>query len=223
MGSPDTEYDRSADEGPQAVVTLSQGIWMERYELTQGEYTSLVGADPAAFTGDMNLPVEQVSWYDALAYCAALTARERAAGRVPAGFAYRLPTEAEWECAARAGTTTRFSFGDDRTYTLLPDYAWFNGDSNQTTHDVGTKQPNPWGLYDMSGNVWEWCADWYGPYSGGTLEDPTGPSTGTFKVMRGGSWVFAGGDARSADRNYNPPDFASYGVGFRVVLGRVQP
>ena len=223
MGSPLTEHDRSTNESPQTVVTLSQGFWMERYEVTQWEYTSLIGTNPATFTSDTNQPVEQVSWYDADTYCARLTAQEHAAGRVPAGYAYRLPTEAEWQYAARAGTTTAFSFGDDPTYTLLPSYAWFNGDSSLTSHDVGTKLPNPWGLYDMAGNVWEWCADWYGPYSGGSLTDPTGPSTGSSKVMRGGSWVFPGGDARSADRNFNPPIFSSFGIGIRVVLGPVQP
>jgi formylglycine-generating enzyme required for sulfatase activity len=202
---------------------LSRGFWIKRYELTQGEYTSLIGTNPASFSGDTNRPVEQVNWYDAYTYCARLTVQERAAGRVPAGYEYRLPTEAEWEYAARAGTTTAFSFGNDPSYTLLPNYAWFSGNSSQTTHDVGTKQPNPWGLYDMAGNVWEWCGDWYHPYPGGAVTDPTGPSSGSAKVMRGGSWHFAAGDARSADRNFNAPDFASFGIGIRVVLGPAPP
>jgi formylglycine-generating enzyme required for sulfatase activity len=223
MGSPLTEHDRSTNESPQTVVTISKGYWMKRYEVTQGEYTSLIGTNPATFTGDMNQPVEQVSWYDAYTFCARLTVQERAAGRVPAGYEYRLPTEAEWEYAARAGTTTSFSFGDDPTYTTLPEYAWFNGDSNLTSHDVGTKKPNPWGLYDMAGNVWEWCEDWYAPYAGGSATDPTGPFSGSAKVMRGGSWHFAGGDARSADRNFNVPDFASFGIGIRVVLAPTGP
>lgn len=225
MGSPETEFDRSTNESPQTVVTLSQGFWMERYEVTQWEYTSLMGTNPAVFifTGDTNQPVEQVSWFDAYTYCARLTVQERAAGRVPAGYEYRLATEAEWEYAARAGTTTRFSFGDDPTYALLPNYAWFNGDSGGSSHDVGTRLANPWGLYDMAGNVWEWCADWYGPYPGGTAKDPTGPDIGSSKVMRGGSWHFPGGDARSADREFNGPDFASFGIGIRVVLGPTSP
>lgn len=222
MGSPITEYDRSADEGPQTVVTLTQGFWMERYEVTQGEYTALMDTNSSYFAADPNQPVEEVRWYDAFTYCARLTVQERAAGRVPAGYEYRLPTEAEWEYVARAGTTTRFSFGDDPTYTLLQDYAWFSTNSLQTTHDVGTKKPNPWGLYDMSGNVWEWCGDWYGPYPGGSVTDPTGPASGTSRVMRGGSWHFAGGDARCADRNFNVPDFESWGIGFRVVLAPIR-
>jgi formylglycine-generating enzyme required for sulfatase activity len=223
MGSPITEFDRSADEGPQVTVTLTHGYWISKYELTQGEYTAVIGANPSTFVGDTNQPVEHVSWFDVYTYCARLTLQERAAGRVPAGYEYRLPTEAEWECAARAGTTTRFSFGDDPGYTLLPTNAWFLGNSGQTTHDVGTKQANPWGIYDLAGNVFEWCADWYGPYSGGNVTDPTGPASGTNRVMRGGNWRFPGGDARSAARNFNAPDFAGPGIGFRVVLGPALP
>ena len=223
MGSPLTEHDRSTNESPQTVVTLSQGFWMERFEVTQWEYTSLIGTNPATFTNDTNQPVEQVDWYDAYTYCARLTVQGRAAGQVPAGYEYRLPTEAEWEYAARAGTTTAFSYGDDPTYALLPNYAWFNGDANFMSHDVGTKIPNPWGLYDMAGNVWEWCRDWYGSYLGGTLTDPVGPSSGPGRVMRGGSWHYPAGNDRSANRTWNDPDFASFGIGIRVVLGPTLP
>ena len=223
MGSPPTEYDRSDDEGPQAVVTISQGYWIGRYEVIQGEYLAVIGHNPSLFVGDTNEPVEHVSWYDAYTYCARLTLQERAAGRVPAGYEYRLPTEAEWECATRAGTTTRFCFGDDHDYTVLPNYAWYLANSGATTHDVGTRQANPWGICDMAGNVFEWCADWYGPYLGGRLTDPTGPLTGANRVMRGGNWRFPGGDARSAARNFNVPGFAGPGIGFRVVLGQVLP
>jgi formylglycine-generating enzyme required for sulfatase activity len=223
MGSPITEFDRSLDESPQTEVTLTHGFWMERFEVTQGEYTAIIGTNYSTFAGDSNQPVEQVEWFDAFTYCARLTVRERAAGRVPAGYEYRLPTEAEWEYAARAGTTNRFPFGEDHTYTLLQDYAWFSTNSDLTTHDVGGKKPNAWGLYDMSGNVWEWCADYYGPYSGGAVTDPTGPTSGTNRVMRGGSAFFAGGDCRPAGRNFNAPDFKSHGIGIRVVLGPTQP
>lgn len=222
MGSPETEYDRSSDEGPQTQVTFSHGFWMEKFEVTEGEYSAVVGSNPASFSGDPNQPVEQVSWYDASNYCAMLTAQERTAGRLPSGYEYRLPTEAEWEYVARAGTTNRFFFGDDHGYSELPNYAWFATDSNGSTHDVGGKQPNPWGIYDTSGNVFEWCSDWYGPYSGGAVTDPSGAPTGSGRVMRGGSWRFPGGDARSAARNLNAPDFASYGIGIRVVLSEVR-
>jgi formylglycine-generating enzyme required for sulfatase activity len=219
MGSPITEFDRSPDESPQTSVTLTHGFWMERYEVNQGEYIAITGTNDSTFVGDTNQPVEQVNWFDASNYCALLTSQEQAAGRIPAGYVYRLPTEAEWEYAARAGTTNRFPFGDDRTYTQLQNYAWFSTNSNQTTHDVGGKLPNPWGMYDMSGNVWEWCADYYGPYSGGAVTDSTGPSSGADHVMRGGSSFFPGGDSRPAGRNFNPPDFQSHGIGIRVVLG----
>ena len=187
--------------------------------MTQGEYTAVVGTNYSTFAGDTNQPVEQLSWYDASNYCALRTMQEQAAGRLPQGYVYRLPTEAEWEYVTRAGTTNRFFFGDDHTYTTLTNYAWFSADSDGSTHDVGGKQANPWGIYDTSGNVFEWCADWYGPYPGGSVTDPTGPASGTGRVMRGGSWRYPGGDARSAARNFNVPDFASYGIGIRVVLG----
>src|SRR5262249_1832694 len=159
----------------------------------QGEFTAVGGTNSSAFLGDTNQPMEQVSWDDASNYCALLTSQERAAGRVPAGYAYRLPTGAEREYAARAGTPNRCFFGDDHNYTLLPNYAWFVTNSVGSTHDVGGKQQSQWGLYDTSGNVYEWCADWYGPYPGGAVTDPTGLSNGTSRVMRGGSWRHAGG------------------------------
>jgi len=218
MGSPDTEYDRSNDESPQTQVTFTYGFWMERFELSQAEYTALIGTNYSVVIGT-NQPVDNVSWFDAANYCAQLTLQERSAGRLPSGYVYRLPTEAEWEYVCRAGTTNRFSFGDDHTYALLPDYAWFNSNSLTTTHDGGGKLPNPWGVYDMSGNVWEWCSDFYGPYSGVAVTNSTGPTTGANVVMRGGSAFFSAGDARCAARNYNPPGFASHGIGIRVVLG----
>jgi formylglycine-generating enzyme required for sulfatase activity len=223
MGSPDTEYDRNADEGPQTQVTFTYGFWMERFELTQGEYTAVLGTNPSIIkvTGDTNEPVENVSWYDASNYCAQLTLQEQAAGRLPPGYVYRPPTEAEWEYVCRAGTTTRFPWGDDHTYTLLLNYAWVATNSDAVTHDVGTKLPNPWGVYDMSGNIWEWCADLYGPYSAysGSVTNPVGPVSGPGVNLRGGSFIYSGDPDRSAARYYNPPNFASDGIGIRVVLG----
>jgi len=153
MGSPASEMDRESDEGPQTRVTLTWGFFIGRYPVTQGEYLSVIGSNPSSFTGDMNRPVEETSWNDATNYCAQLTAQELAAGRLPAGWAYRLPTEAEYEYASRAGSTNRFSYGDDPGYTNLANYAWYGANSGGTTHPVGGKLPNRWGLYDMSGNV----------------------------------------------------------------------
>jgi len=220
QGSPDTEYDRSADESPQTQVTFTNGFWIGRFTVTEGEFAAIMGTNfNFLFPSDTNQPMDEITWFDATNYCALLTQQEQVAGRVPAGYVYRLPTEADWEYAVRAGTTMRFPFGDDHTYTLLPNYAWFSTNSLGTTHDVGGKFPNPWGLYDTSGNVFEWCADFYGPYSGGSVTNPVGPATGLDVVMRGGSAYFPGGDCRSAARDYNPPNFSSHGIGFRVVLG----
>jgi len=138
-----------------------------------------------------------VSWYDATAYCDALTQRERAAGRIATNRVYRLPTEAEWEYACRGWTSTRFSYGDDPGYTNLTNCAWYDGNSGRTTHPVGQKLPNPWGLYDMHGNVWEWCLDWWSDsLPGGIALDPQGPATGSDRVLRGGVWRGEGGPER---------------------------
>jgi hypothetical protein len=133
-----------------------------------------------------------VSFFDATNYCVMRTLQDFAAGRIPPGTHYRLPTEAEWEYAARAGTSTRFSFGDDLNETQLANNGWFINNGGNMTHPVGLKAPNPWGLYDMAGNVYEWCSDWYGPYPGGFATDPQGPASNAIgvKVIRGGSWVF---------------------------------
>ncbi len=227
MGSPTNEVDRVFDEGPRTQVTISKGFWMSKYETTQAEYLAVMGSNPSFFTTkdfvgnpispDLNRPVEMVSWFDATNYCGKLTARERNAGRLPAGYVYRLPTEAEWEYACRAGTTTRFSYGDDLNYTSLKDYAWYGGRGN-STHPVGGKLPNAWGLYDMYGNVYEWCQDWYGTYPGGSVVDPRGPNTGSFRGFRGGSWINSGAESRTAGRNNDSPGNGYAGLGFRPVL-----
>src|SRR6267142_3780327 len=175
LGTPTNEVNRSADEGPQMTVTISRGFWMGKYEVTQNEYLAIIGSNPSGFPGNLDRPVETVSWLDATNYCARLTQQELAAGRIPPGSHYRLPTEAEWECAARASTSTRFSYGDDPNFTELANHAWYWFNSDVATHPVGQKAPNPWGLYDMEGNVWEWTQDWYGPYPGGSITDPQGP------------------------------------------------
>jgi formylglycine-generating enzyme required for sulfatase activity len=218
MGSPATEEGRDFDEGPQTLVTLTKELRMGQHEVTQGEYLAIMGSNPSAATGDTNRPVEQVSWDNAQSYCVKLTAREVAAGRILPTFRYRLPTEAEWECAARAGSTNRFSFGDDLNYVDLGEYAWFAANSDGIPHPVATKESNAWGLYDMAGNVWEWCQDWYSSYPGGTLTDPTGPASGIERVVRGGSYYYDGWLGRSATRNAFRPSTRSPQIGFRVVL-----
>ena len=218
MGSPPTETDRNADEGPQTTVTLTRGFLISRHLVTQAEYSAVTGNNPSFFADNPNRPVDDVSWLDALNYCARLTELERAAGAIPAGCAFRLPTEAEWEYACRAGTSTAFSYGDDPTYTQLAAYAWYGADSNGQTRPVAGKLPNPWGLYDMHGDLYEWCQDYYGPYAGGCAVDPTGPAAGTKKVLRGGSWIDYGYGCRSARRYADYPDNWFICTGFRPVL-----
>jgi formylglycine-generating enzyme required for sulfatase activity/uncharacterized membrane protein YhaH (DUF805 family) len=220
MGSPASEQGRF-DREAQVEVTLSEGFWLGKYEVTQEEWERVMNTNPSAFTGDPSRPVEKVSWHDAVAYCAALTTSERAAGHCPATWSYRLPTEAEWEYACRAGTTTRFSFGDDDT--LLTNYAWYGSNSDSTTHPVGQKRANPWGLYDMHGNVFEWCQDWYGDYPAGSATDPQGPQGGSLRVLRGGSWGDFAGLARCANRGSLDPVLAIIFGGFRAVLAPGQP
>ena len=225
MGSPSGEQDSDNSERPLTVVTLTEGYWMGRKEVTQAQYQAVIGTNPSNFTGDLQRPVEEVSWNDATNYCGKLTQQLRNAGRLPSGYEYRLPTEAQWEYACRGGTTTRFSFGDDPGYSLLSNYAWYDSNSGSATHDVGTKQPNPWGLYDMHGNVWEWCQDWYGTYPGGNVTNYTGRITGSapvFRMFRGGSWGGNGQFCRSARRYYcGDPSFRHVDLGFRVVIVQV--
>lgn len=222
MGSPTNELDRGINEGPQTMVTLSRGFWIGKYEVTQGEYLAVTGVNPSVFPGDLSRPVSSVSWPEATNYCYLLTQRELAAGRIPPGTQYRLPTEAEWECAARAGTSTRFSYGDDPNYASLTNYAWHFMNGAFTVHPVGQKLPNPWGLYDMTGNVWEWCRDWLGDLPGGAVTDPQGPASNPigWKVIRGGGYDFGEADCRSAKRYFfgNHPALNDSNLGFRVVL-----
>jgi formylglycine-generating enzyme required for sulfatase activity len=228
MGSPTNEVDRYSDEGPQTAVTISRGFWMGKCEVTQGEYLAVMGSNPSNFTGDTNRPVEVVNWHDAANYCAKLTEREQAAGRIAPNSVYRLPTEAEWEYGCRGWTSARFSYGDDPGYINLTNYAWYGENSGGTTHPVGQKLPTPWGLHDMHGNVLEWCQDWFGEYPGGIAVDPQGPGTGSYRVIRGGSWGFSylygyARYCRSAFRDGGDPADKGDGVGFRAVLAPGKP
>jgi formylglycine-generating enzyme required for sulfatase activity len=216
MGSPVNEAGRNQDEGPARQVTITKNFWMAKYEVTQLQWQTMMGAEPSHFHGDGHRPVENVSWNDAMEFCEKLTAQEQAAGRLPAGYVYRLPTEAEWEYACRAGTTTRFYTGDKDSD--LDEAGWYGANAEKTTHAVGQKKPNAWGLYDMHGDVWEWCMDWYAPYAHAAIVDPAGPREGFFRVVRGGGWLRAAGASRSASRDHHIPSYRFSNVGFRVVL-----
>lgn len=199
-------------------VTLTRDFWLGKYEVTQAEYAALMGTNCSHFQGDSNRPVEKLSQIEAAAYCAALTARERAAGRLPPEFEYRLPSEAEWEYACRAGSTNRFGFGEDAR--AADAYAWTSENSEATTHPVGLKSANAWGLHDMHGNVWEWCIDWFAPYPEKAATNPVGPANGKFKVFRGGGWNQEVQFAGAANRFMMSPSNGIYFVGFRVALGQ---
>jgi formylglycine-generating enzyme required for sulfatase activity len=200
----------------QQKVTLTQDYWLGKFEVTQAEYEALMPSNPSHFVGDPARPVEKVSHAAAVAYCELLTQRERASGRLPIGYEYRLPFEAEWEYACRAGSPNHFSFGDDAA--LADQYAWTEENSEGSTHPVGLKKPNPWGLHDMHGNVWEWCQDWFAEYPASEATDPVGPPAGEYKVFRGGGWNHEAKFARVASRFMMPPANGIYFVGFRIVL-----
>ena len=199
-------------EGGQAhEVTLTEPFQMGVHEVTQAQYEQVMGSNPSGFKGADN-PVEGVTWDDAVEFCRRLSElpAEKKAGNV-----YRLPTEAEWEYACRAGTTTKYSFGDDESE--LGDTAWYAENSGGKTHPVGSKLPNAWGLYDMHGNVYEWCQDWYGDYPSGSVTDPSGATSSSGRVDRGGGWFDSADYCRSAYRYGILPSYRNYDLGFRVV------
>ncbi len=229
MGSPKAEKDRYSDfEGPQHEVTISKPFYLGTYEVTQEQYEKIMGKNPmreqlekimgknpSSSEGGKN-PVDNVSWDDAEAFCQAASRKT--------GKAVRLPTEAEWEYACRAGTATRFCYGDDEAYSKFNEYAWYDKNTydvgEKYAHSVGQKKPNAWGLYDMHGNVSEWCADWYGgnAYQSGDTTDPKGPKTGEYRVIRGGSLYSAPQYCRAAFRSYHRAGSQYPGHGFRVVV-----
>ena len=222
MGSPPDEEDvddedvddEDVDDDSQHQVILSKGFFLAETVCTQGQWEAVMGNNPSAFKGQ-HLPVEQVSWDEAVDYCRKLTAKQRAEGSLPEGWEYRLPTEAEWEYAARAGTT-------GARYGELDAIGWWDGNSGRQTHPVSQKAANAWGLHDMMGNVWEWCSDWYGDYPTGSVTDPTGPSSGSNRVVRGGSWVNDAWSARSAVRLWFDPGVRYCTLGFRPALSSVR-
>ena len=207
---PSGEFEMGSDtDGPVHEVRITRGFYMGRHEVTQGEWRRMMGDNPSHFQqcGE-DCPVEQVSWHEARKFLAAL---ERAAP----GERFRLPTEAEWEYACRAGTTTPYSTGE----SLMARQANYDGPeiSRGTTMRVGSFPPNAWGLYDMHGNVWEWCEDWFCPYPEGPAVDPVGVCAADKKIIRGGSWHFGADSARSSLRYTHLPGDRGFSLGFRVV------
>jgi formylglycine-generating enzyme required for sulfatase activity len=216
MGSLATEKDRSDDE-TQHEVTISKPFYMGKYEVTQEQYEAIMGKNPSDFKGAKN-PVEGVTWHDAQAFCQKLSQKS--------GRAVRLPTEAMWEYACRAGTTTRFHSGD--TDSALDGAGWYDKNAGNTTHPVGQKMATAWGLFDMHGNLWEWCQDWYDAkyYANSPAVDPQGATNGQWwqsRVSRGGAWLHGPKRCRSAYRNYCSPGIQSYIIGFRVVVSSAEP
>ena len=207
MGSPEDEAVHDGDEGSVHKVRISRPFFLGTTPVTQAAYEQVVGTNPSCFKGP-NRPVEQVSWYGAQEFLRKLCTRENAATRT-----YRLPTEAEWEYACRAGTRTPY-YGAD-----LSMIAWYDRNSEGQTHEVRQKLPNAFGLYDMTGNVLEWCGDWFdrGYYARSAEADPQGPSAGDSRVLRGGSWFVDAWNCRSANRLDWPPRLTVDEYGFRVV------
>ncbi len=216
MGSPESARYAEADEHPAHRVTISQAFDLGQYEVTQAQWQQIMGNNPSRFKGDPRRPVEYVSWEDVQQFINKLNAREKRSGWI-----YRLPTEAEWEYAARAKSETAYHFGDD--VSQLSNYAWYLDNANKTTHPVGQKQPNTWQLYDMHGNVWEYVQDWYAEdyYQRSPPRDPQGPTSGGYRVQRGGSWQDNGEFVHSAYRSQDRPGSPFDGTGFRLARGQV--
>ncbi|MBR4553277.1 MAG: formylglycine-generating enzyme family protein [Bacteroidaceae bacterium] len=208
MGSPESDADAYDDEKPQHEVTLSN-YYIGETEVTQELWEAVMGSNPSDFVG-ANLPVENVSWDDCQAFINKLNEKT--------GKTFRLPTEAEWEYAARGGKKSKgYTYSGSNA---IGDVAWHLDNSGNTTHEVGTKQANELGIYDMSGNVWEWCQDWYGEtyYENSSTTDPQGPASGTYRMLRGGSWIDFARNCRVAIRVCASPDCKDLNYGLRLVL-----
>jgi formylglycine-generating enzyme required for sulfatase activity len=228
MGSPSDEKGAFDWEKPRHKVRITRPFYLGVYEVTQGQYQAVMSQNPSEYKGSGDLPVERVSWLDAVKFCNTVSEREGlrlfydidgASVSVPdwGAVGYRLPTEAEWEYACRAGSTTRYSFADDAA--RLGDFAWFDGNSGMKPHPVGQKQPNGLGLFDMHGNVGEWCWDWFDSeyYEQSPLDDPRGTLSAAGRVFRGGSWIVDPQEARSAYRYGYGPEGRGNRLGFRVA------
>ena len=225
MGSPASESGRGMDE-TQHQVTLTNGFYLGKYEVTQAQYEAVMTGNtnglnpkPSNWPNNNERPVEQVSWNDIQVFMSRLNDMEETAGRLPAGWKYVLPTEAQWEYACRAGTTTAYSWGNtiassNANYNW--DGAYNTGNDFKQTRDVGQYAANPWGFFDMHGNVLAWCSDYRGNYPAHSVINPTGPTSGTLRVERGGSWSWAVAEARSANRYRLVADDRAGDIGFRL-------
>jgi len=212
VGDPFRNQDETFHE-----VTITHSFWMGKHEVTNERWNGVWGITDFN-SSEQQLPVSQVSHGKAQAFCWKLTESERDAGNIPPGFIYRLPTEAEWEYACRAGTSSVFSFGDDPA--SLSDFAWHKSESRGELQPVGSKSPNAWGLHDMHGNLYEWCFDWYGDYPSFSVVNPLGALSGKGRVLRGGSYTSDGSQCRSSFRYPLTPITRAFNIGFRLVLGR---
>jgi formylglycine-generating enzyme required for sulfatase activity len=222
MGSPDSDKEAHDYEKPQHRVRITKPFYLGKYPVTQKQYEQVMGKNPSWFAKSgkgkdavanvdtAQFPVEYVSWENAVEFCKRLSLKEQQE--------YRLPTEAQWEYACRAGSTTRCCCGDD--LQGLDEYAWYASNSGRRTHAVAQKQPNAWGLYDMQGNIWQWCADWWGKnyYAAAPVDDPTGPAAGSRRVLRGGCWYGPARHCRSAERFSFLPEVRGNCQGLRVCL-----
>ena len=222
MGSPPDELRRESDE-KQHEVWLTKGFYIQRTEVTQEHWNTIMGTNPSYYKNcGEDCPVEQISWNDLQNFIEILNLKDNST------IIYRLPSEAEWEYAARAGTTTALVNGDISESNCgfdanLNEAGWYCGNGNSTTHPIAQKEPNPWGLFDMQGNVWEFCQDRYGSYPDGTVIDPVGPSSGSYRIIRGGSCCSVNaGVNRSASRNYINPSDPNRLVGFRLAFWPVE-
>jgi formylglycine-generating enzyme required for sulfatase activity len=214
MGSPAKE---ERIEEAQHDVVISKPFYMGKYPVTQAQYEAIMGCNPSKHKGDKNFPVETVSWDDANDFCKLVSQHAKCSKEPEQKWLVRLPTEAEWEYACRAGTTTTYYSGDKETDLEL--VGWYNNiKSDMCTHPVGQKKANAWGLYDMHGNVWEWCQDWYGDYLSDILTDPPGPAKGPGRVWRGGSWASDPQNCRCASRDRHNPGDRDDNAGFRMVV-----